>query len=177
MGPHQHSANNGTMANNSALFENKGNRKDGLELTVKDLVRSSHARSKSRPIVMADEFGCFGSALLPIVLPVVVDANFLRDELLADVRRSTRTVLANASNTGVLRMFCAQHVVDEVNNDLTEWALSAGLDPVATQRVWEATYQPLLRCVDPVLPAASSSQVRRSDSPRSQLPVTRGATP
>ena len=113
-----------------------------------DALDEWHTRSAKDPIGWPDVQGAFGPTVLPFVFPVVVDANVLRDELLRMARTGQRTILANAVNSGVLRLFCAAHVVDEVDEHFSEWAEEKGLDPAEVQRVWESTYLPLLRCVD-----------------------------
>lgn len=113
-----------------------------------DALAEWHTRSAQDPIGWPDAQGAFGPTVLPFVFPVVVDANVLRDELLRMARTGQRTILANAVNSGVLRLFCAAHVVDEVDEHLSEWAKKKGLDPAEVQWVWETTYLPLLRCVD-----------------------------
>lgn len=119
-----------------------------LERPLDDALNQWHARSAQDPIGWPDEQGAFGPTVLPFVFPVVVDANVLRDELLRMARTGQRTILANAANSGVLRLFCATHVVDEVDEHFLEWAEKKRIDPAEVQRVWETTYLPLLRCVE-----------------------------
>jgi predicted nucleic acid-binding protein len=112
------------------------------------IIRDTHRRRSGMAVAMADEHGAFGSAGMSPVFPVVIDANALRDELLRIVRTGQRTILWTAANSGVLRLYCAWHVVDEVNEHLVDWARRKRLDPAAVWTVWRTIYQPLLRVVD-----------------------------
>jgi predicted nucleic acid-binding protein len=115
--------------------------------SIETAVRGMHRQSSQATITLPNEYGAFGHAELPTVFPMVIDANALRDELLRTTRKNQRTILCNAANSGVLRLFCATHVVEEVHEHAAEWATTQGLDPAAVQAVWETSYLPLLRCV------------------------------
>lgn len=117
---------------------------DGLQ----QMVKMAHQRSAADPIAYADEAGAFGASFLPFVFPIVIDANALRDELLRFAKTGQRTILANAGNTGVLRLFCAGHVVEEVEEHLADWAAQKRLHPADVESAWRTVYLPLLRCVD-----------------------------
>lgn len=57
-------------------------------------------------------------------------------------------MLVNATNSGMIRLFCAQHVIDEFYERAEEWADKAEIDlPVFLAR-WDADYRPVLRLVD-----------------------------
>ena len=90
----------------------------------------------------------FPPALLPEVFPVVVDANALRDDLLRVAAGQPRTLMLNAANSGVLRLFCAAHAVEEVHEHLEQWSAQRRLDPDALRAVWKNDIAPLLGCVD-----------------------------
>ncbi len=57
-------------------------------------------------------------------------------------------VLASAAGYGVLRLFCARHVIEEVLHHMDEWSAQRGVDPELVRAVWEGTYMRLLRWVD-----------------------------
>ncbi len=59
-----------------------------------------------------------------------------------------RTILANATNSGILRLFCAEHVVEGVEEHLAEWADQKPVDPDRAGHVWRTMLLPMLRCVD-----------------------------
>jgi predicted nucleic acid-binding protein len=115
--------------------------------SIETALRGMHRQSSQAAITLPNEYGAFGEAGLSTVFPMVIDANALRDELLRTTRMNQRTILCNAANSGVLRLFCAAHVVEEVHKHAAEWATTQGLDPAAVQAVWETSYLPLLRCV------------------------------
>jgi predicted nucleic acid-binding protein len=117
------------------------------ELQVERLVRSLHRQANVSPIEFADNAGAFPSViLLPQASPLVLDANMIRGELIR-IARTGRTVLVNAANSGVFRLFVAQHVVDEVWEHYATWARRKNVDAVDVRKVWEAELLPLLRCV------------------------------
>jgi len=107
-----------------------------------------HEQQAQQPIAVADDAGAFPSPLLPFVFPLVVDANVIRDELVRMARTGTRTIMANAASYGVLRLYCARHVVNEIAQHRDRWAHGAGLDPQLLHTVWRDTHMRLLRWVD-----------------------------
>jgi len=111
-----------------------------------------HVQGSKELINVFDEDGVFRLAFMPFVFPLVVDANALRDEIIRMATYGTRTILANAANYGVIRLFCAGHVVTEVAEHLREWAEEKNLDPGLAESVWTETYLRLLRGV--VVPTA-----------------------
>jgi predicted nucleic acid-binding protein len=125
--------------------------------TLATAIAGTHRQSSRAPIVLANEHGAFGHAGVSTVFPMVVDANVLRDELLRTVRKDDRTILCNAANGGVLRLFCAEHVIEEVERHAAGWALSKHVDPASVRDVWEATYLPLLRVV--AIPAGLTTSI------------------
>lgn len=82
------------------------------------------------------------------VSPVVVDANYLRGEVLRLVRKPGPTILVSNARAGYILLFCARHVLDEVNRHLESWALDAGLDPLAAVARWREHFVPVLRVID-----------------------------
>jgi predicted nucleic acid-binding protein len=117
-------------------------------VSVAELVRGVHQHAQLEPIVMADECGRFPSVVPHDVFPLVIDANVLRDEILRTVRAGERTVLCNAANSGVFRLFCAEHAVKEVDEHLATWAAKKNLDLETARQVWAEIYRPLLRLVE-----------------------------
>lgn len=107
-----------------------------------------HQQQAQRPIAVADDAGAFPGPFLPFVFPLVVDANVIRDELVRMARTGTRTIMANAASYGVLRLYCARHVVSEIAWHRDEWAHDAGLDPQLVGTVWRDTHMRLLRWVE-----------------------------
>lgn len=115
---------------------------------VLELIAAAHRRSNSQELDgdgdttrARDARNCW---------PVVVDANRLRDELLRAAVSPTRTVLVNGANQGFFRLFCAQHVIDEVRKHHGRWAQDKNVSPEALRRAWDSQYRPFVHVVDPV---------------------------
>lgn len=107
-----------------------------------------HRQRTVDAIVGVDERGCFPPAAVEPVLPVVVDANVLRNDIAYACRHEeSRTILVNAANAGFLRLFCADHVVGEVAEHFEEWSMHTNIDPARFEAVWVTHYLPLLRVV------------------------------
>lgn len=110
-------------------------------------IRAAHDRSAGEPIAWPDQRGAFPRSSLSKVCPVVVDAMALRDQVLRITRTGQRTIMVNAANTGALRLYCAPHVVEEVDRQLSGWATIQNVDPRIARTVWCDDVCPLLRCV------------------------------
>ena len=115
---------------------------------VRLVVDNAHREDAARPVAIPDANGLFAPAFLPEVFPAVVDANALRDDLLRVADGRGRTLMLNAANSGVLRLFCASHVLEEVDEHLEGWSAQRGLDPLLVRATWKSDLAPLLRCVD-----------------------------
>jgi predicted nucleic acid-binding protein len=116
--------------------------------SLSEVLSEAHDRNAALPVAVPDENGLFAPALLPEVYPAVVDANALHDDLLRMAAGRGRTLLLNAANSGVLRLFCAPHVLAEVDEHLDEWSARRRLDPAVVRATWATDVAPLLRCVD-----------------------------
>ncbi len=84
-------------------------------------------------------------SMLGDALPAVVDANVLRHDIGYVCRTGQRTALLAATNARIFRLYCAQHVYDEIEKHAAEWAASMKLEPDAFLTVWRKNYVPLLR--------------------------------
>ncbi|RNH98238.1 hypothetical protein EEZ25_27120 [Micromonospora aurantiaca] len=115
---------------------------------IRDMLDVAHQQSSAKPVVRPDERGRFAAALLPEVFPVVVDANALRDDLLRVAAGRPRTLMLNAANSGVLRLFCAPHVLREVEEHMEEWSGQRRLGLSVVRAAWHDSVAPLLRCVE-----------------------------
>lgn len=119
-------------------------------VTAADLqaaITRAHEQNSLAEIEWPDDLGRFPDAkLLPWIFPVAVDANALRDEILRVGK--PRTVLANAASQGVLRLYCAPHVIEDVSDHYVEWATERGVPADSVWHLWQSTYLPLLHCVD-----------------------------
>lgn len=104
-----------------------------------------HVRNSDNPIKFPDRRGVFSGTLLAEVPPVVVDANWLRNDIKYACRNGKRTTLTNVANEGVLRLFCSQHVIDEVGEHAAEWTHGSEVSQESFLRRWLMEYLPLLR--------------------------------
>jgi hypothetical protein len=91
--------------------------------------------------------GAFPGGILLRPPPVVVDANVLRNDILRACRTGQRTVLVTAANAGLLRLFCARHVYDEVIDHSGDWTVGGPVTRDAFLRRWLLEYLPLIRVV------------------------------
>ncbi|MHB8465516.1 MAG: PIN domain-containing protein [Acidimicrobiales bacterium] len=79
---------------------------------------------------------------------MVVDANILRDDVLYAAGHDQRTALANAANAGLIRLFSASHVMEEVLEHSDEWTLGKEVSREAFLQRWLFEYLPLTRVLD-----------------------------
>src|SRR5205085_634730 len=61
--------------------------------------------------------------------------------------RHQRTTLVNAANAQLLRLFCAQHVLDEVVKHSADWTGGTNVTPAEFLRRWLLEYLPVIRFV------------------------------
>ena len=119
---------------------------------VKAVLDSIISSTVSAEIRSPDEHGAFPSANWPVhwfpVPPLVIDANVLRNDILYSCRMQQRTTLVTAANARVLRLFCASHVPEEVEEHAAEWAAEGKVDVDELLRRWRSEYVPLLRRVE-----------------------------
>ncbi len=90
-------------------------------------------------------------------LCAILDAHCLGFDVNYACARNQRTVLVTAANQQLIRLFCAQHVADEIVEHVEAWSISAGRSvPVADfLRRWYTEYLPVLRVVpDHAIPDA-----------------------
>ena len=117
----------------------------------RSVLASMHERHSTEPIEGADPYGAFRepflSSLLADALPIVVDANVLRNDVGRTCRLGRRTVLITGANTRAFRLYCAQHVVEEVAKHGARWASDMKVEYAAFADVWQGSYLPLLRHV------------------------------
>jgi len=120
------------------------------------------------------------------VSPIVADANRLGNDILYACRRDQRTTLVTAANAGLFRLFCAQHVIDEVWEKSAEWTQGSPVSRAAFLRCWLTEYLPLIRVVREPLPddlftpaefarIAELARVDPDDVPSAKLALALGA--
>ena len=112
---------------------------------IRDALKKIHSQGSVEPIGYPDLAGAFPSDLLAVVPPVVPDACTLRDDILYSADRDTRTVLVNAANGGLFRLFCAQHVISEVGKHSGDWTEGKQVSQEAFLRRWITGYLPVIR--------------------------------
>ncbi len=115
---------------------------------LRQMIRSTHQQNAGEPIVGPNEAGVFPDSSLRSVPPVVADANVLCRDVLRACREPHHTVLVNAVNAGMIRLYCAQHVVDEMEKHAEKWSTDAGISPDRFLECWESKYVPLIRLVE-----------------------------
>jgi predicted nucleic acid-binding protein len=119
---------------------------------VQVILNSLISTAVSAAIRMPDEYGAFPPTAWPVhwfpVPPLVADANVLRNDILYSCRKQQRTTLVTAANAGVLRLFCASHVPEEIEEHAGKWAHEGRADPDDFLRRWRHEYVPLLRRVE-----------------------------
>jgi len=139
---------------------------------VRAALRQVHLKSAEAPIQGPDGQGRFPSATgwHRDVSPVVVDANWLRNDVLRAARGGPPTVLVNLANQQSARPFCAPHVLEEVDEHRDEWCRDAGVAPDQFISVWQRWYVPLIRCVEPPEEMLSPAEKARIDLLRTRDP-------
>jgi hypothetical protein len=88
---------------------------------VRGMVADMHKYSAVAPIRFPDPCGAFPGDILLRPPPVVLDANVLRNDIRRACRTGQGTVLITAANAGLLRLFCAEHVYQEVIEHSGDW--------------------------------------------------------
>ncbi len=115
--------------------------------TLRQLLRTWHQEAAGKPIAHADAAGEFPQAAVARPPSIVLDANVLHDDILYACRRGGRTTLITAANQQAVRLYCAEHVVEEVEEHALEWCSEKGQDVNAFLATWSTTYLPLIRVV------------------------------
>jgi predicted nucleic acid-binding protein len=157
---------------------------------IKQFLKKMHADNAARPIRYPLESGAFpnggyGALLHGESLVVVPDTNILLQDLAQACRAERRLTLVNAANVGALRLFCAEHVIDEMYDRIKRDAsrLRVSYDDLLAR--WEDEYLPLLRVVpndtvsESMLTSAERRRVRHllasKDVPSVKLALALGA--
>ncbi|MHB1576195.1 MAG: PIN domain-containing protein [Candidatus Dormibacteria bacterium] len=115
--------------------------------TLRQLLRTWHMQASATPIAHADPAGEFPGAAVARPPSIVLDANVLRDDILYACRTASRTTLITAANQQALRLYSAEHVIDEVEQYAEKWSVEKGLEHSTFMGIWNASYLPLIRAV------------------------------
>ncbi len=123
-----------------------------VQQTFNEHARTMMHQLSELPIRPADDHGAFPATmpLLPVpeVPPIVLDTNVLRADLLYSIKNQRRTALVNLTNSGVIRLFVAPHVLAEMEEHGTEWAIDLSIDTDEFFETYRYLYLPLLRCTE-----------------------------
>lgn len=123
-------------------------------------VRRQHEAAILRRVPLPSAEGAFPATRLPWVFPLVMDCQALGRDL-GRRARSGRTVLVSGACSGVLRLFAARHVADEVAEYMAEWAGLGRCSVEQVEALWVREYLPLLRVVDvPLGPLYADERAR-----------------
>jgi hypothetical protein len=106
-----------------------------------------HVQNSRQAIRLPKPHGAFPGDLLASVPPIVPDANRLRDDILYTCGRGRRTSLVNAANAGLIRLFSAQHVLDEIVEHSAVWTAGTDVTQAEFLHSWLTDYLPLIRVV------------------------------
>lgn len=138
---------------------------EDLVAQLREVLRAGHLANAREPITGVADDGAFLDSLLwgSAGQPVVVDANWLRNDLLRFCLRQEQTIMLTAANSGLLRLYCARHVLDEVDEHHATWALAKGLPAADVLHSWRQNYLPLLRRVDPPIGLLTVHEQARID--------------
>jgi predicted nucleic acid-binding protein len=157
---------------------------DGWSPRIQALLRGLHEQSSRNPLRSPDDAGAFSPSRVGWAPPVVVDANVLRNDILYACRKNQRTALLTAANSGLLRVFCATHVVDEVEEHAAKWTAGSPVTTATFLDRWRTEYLPLLPVVtvpaglldhDETMRIQSLSAVDPDDVPSVTLAILLGA--
>ena len=132
---------------------------------LQEALRAGHLAYARDPIVGVGDDGAFPA---PALLghpgpPLVVDANWLRNDLLYACLHQQQTVMLTAANHGLVRLYCAPHVLDEVDEHHAEWAGTKSLTAAEVFEAWRRDYLPLLRRVTPPTGLLTAPEQARID--------------
>jgi hypothetical protein len=113
------------------------------------MLRATHERNAAAPLHRPTN-GAFPSAIRVRPRPVVLDTHWLAKDVHYACVHETRTTLVTAANQQAVRIFCAQHVIDEVLRRHELWSVGHARAPVSAEvflHRWREGYLPLIRTV------------------------------
>lgn len=94
---------------------------------IQAYLSSAHATNANSLIKGPDQYGAFPDSLLHTSFrvesaPIAPDSSVLRNDVAQACRRGHHTILVSVANSGALRLFCAQYVIEEVSKNSEKWA-------------------------------------------------------
>lgn len=118
-----------------------------ISASITITLRRQHLKSALLPTVYPDEWGVFPASSAKRISPTVPDTNVLKYDVMYACRNDRRTILVNGANAGLFRLFCAQHVVDEVVEHADKWTAGTGITRQQFLSRWLTECLPLIRVV------------------------------
>jgi hypothetical protein len=131
---------------------------------VDAMLTAMHSHASVAPLKLPSTGGVFPSAAIVQPRPLVGDTRVLGADVGYACRQGQRTTLMTATNAQVFRLFCAQHVVDEVVEHHRLWSGHERTTVTAADFLlrWCYEYQCVMRVVpDDGIPLAWFSPVER----------------
>lgn len=116
---------------------------------VDAMLTAMHGHASAAPLEVPSADGVFPAAAIVQPRPLVGDTNFLGGDVGYACRKGQRTALISATNAKVFRLFCAQHVVDEVVEHRGLWSGHERTTVTSVQFLerWHHEYQRMIRVV------------------------------
>jgi hypothetical protein len=162
------------------------------EYDPRDVLKQYHRSLAAAPIDGYDAVGFwrepYWSQWLTDAVPIVVDANVLRDCVGRSAKRREPTALVTIANTRAARIYCAPHVFTEFSKHRGKWAAEYGVSSPAYQEAFDVYYRPLVRrvqtdCLHEMLSPAERARLDQlriedaDDVPTATLAIALGALP
>lgn len=116
---------------------------------VEAMLTAMHGRASAAPLKVPSTDGVFPAAAIVQPRPLVGDTRFLGADVGYGCRNGRRTTLMAATNAQVFRLFCAQHVVDEVGEHHGLWSAHERTSVTSAQFLqrWHDEYLCMTRVV------------------------------
>jgi predicted nucleic acid-binding protein len=132
---------------------------------VEFMLSTMHGRSVAAPLEVPSVDGAFPAASIVPPRPLVGDTRFLGGDVGYACRKGQRTTLVTATNAQVFRLYCSQHVVDEVVEHHGIWSGHARttVKPEQFLARWRGEYLRVIRVVpDDAIPDSWFSPPERA---------------
>jgi hypothetical protein len=109
-----------------------------------DFLKDWHQHHVDEPIDGHDEHGAWRESIfsrwLKEAVPLVIDANVLRNCVGPTAKYAKRTALTSIANSRGARVYCATHVISEFEEHLAEWAEGYGVRPDVYRAAFDEAY-------------------------------------
>lgn len=143
---------------------------------VRERLYKTRETNRTAPLIKPDANGILPDSWIQQMLRrdclvAVVDANWLRADLAYACKHRQRTVLITGANSRVLRLYCAEHVIREVEAHCDEWARQCSVSANDFWIRWADEYLPFLNVIpDDSIPTGvlAAHELRRIDDLRAK---------